>query len=128
MIIIRENGDNYVTRMVYEYQSFAWTTSGVSEIHSRYHNDITPKAPRWVGNPVLQRSSNMHVLPRPQLDKVQIEAIELVFGEDNALDEATPDSRDKVFATTMVQQFEKTFPELLTAAGTEVQIIETDGF
>ena len=28
----------------------------------------------------------------------------------------------------MVQQFEKTFPELLTAAGTEVQIIETDGF
>ena len=41
--------------------------------------------------------------PRPQLDKVQIEAIELVFGEDNALDDATPDSRDKVFATTMVQ-------------------------
>jgi hypothetical protein len=40
---------------------------------------------------------------RPQLDKVQIEAIELVLGEDNALDEATPDSRDKVFATTMVQ-------------------------
>src|SRR5262249_22494566 len=50
--------------------------------------------------------------PRPQLDKVQIEAIELVFGEDNALDEATPDSRDKVFATTMVQQFDKTFPQL----------------
>ena len=66
--------------------------------------------------------------PRPQLDKVQIEAIELVFGEDNALDDATPDSRDKVLATAMVQQFEKTFPELLTAAGTEVQIIETDGF
>jgi len=66
--------------------------------------------------------------PRPQLDKVQIEAIELVLGEDNALDDATPDSRDKVFATTMVQQFDKTFPELLTAAGTEVQIIETDGF
>ena len=41
--------------------------------------------------------------PRPQLDKVQIEAIELVIGEDNALDDATPDSRDKVFATTMVQ-------------------------
>src|SRR5499427_11107189 len=33
--------------------------------------------------------------PRPQLDKVQIEAIELVLGEDNALDDATPDSRDK---------------------------------
>jgi hypothetical protein len=31
-------------------------------------------------------------------------------------------------ATAMVQQFEKTFQELLTAAGTEVQIIETDGF
>ena len=46
--------------------------------------------------------------PRPQLDKVQIEAIELVLGEDNALDDATPDSRDKVFATTMVQQFDKT--------------------
>src|SRR5215813_6459079 len=44
--------------------------------------------------------------PRPQLDKVQIKAIELVLGEDNALDDATPDSRDKVVATTMVQQFE----------------------
>jgi len=33
-----------------------------------------------------------------------------------------------VFATAMVQQFDETFPELLTAAGTEVQIIETDGF
>ena len=65
--------------------------------------------------------------PRPQLDKVQIEAIELVFGEDNALDDATPDSRDKVFATTMVQQFDKTFPQLF-AARTEVQIFETDGF
>src|SRR5262249_22863952 len=64
---------------------------------------------------------------RPQLDKVQIEAIELVFGEDNALDDATPDSRDKVFATTMVYQFDKTFPEWLTAR-TEVQIFETDGF
>ena len=52
----------------------------------------------------------------------------LVLGEDNALDEATPDSRDKVFATTMVQQFDKTFPELFAAARTEVQIIETDGF
>src|SRR5215813_12322698 len=64
----------------------------------------------------------------PQLDKVQIEAIELVFGEDNALDDATPDSRDKVFATTMVQQFDKTFRQLFAAARTEVQIIETDGF
>ena len=66
--------------------------------------------------------------PRPQLDKVQIEAIELVFGEDNALDDATPDSRDKVFATTMVQQFDKTFRQLFAAARTEVQIFETDGF
>ena len=66
--------------------------------------------------------------PRPQLDKVQIQAIELVFGEDNALDDATPDSRDKVFATTMVQQFDKTFRQLFAAARTEVQIIETDGF
>src|SRR5262245_19089534 len=57
----------------------------------------------------------------PQLDKVQIEAIELVLGEDNALDDATPDSRDKVFATTMVQQFDKTFRQLLAAARTEVQ-------
>src|SRR5262249_48836841 len=39
-------------------------------------------------------------------------------GEDNALDDATPDGRDKLLATAMVQQFEKTFPELLTAAGT----------
>src|SRR5262249_6137693 len=54
--------------------------------------------------------------PRPQLDKVQIEAIELAFGEDNALDEATPDSRDKVVATTMVQQFDKTFRQLFAAA------------
>jgi len=46
----------------------------------------------------------------------------------NALDDATADGRDKLLATAMVQQFEKTFPELLTAAGTEVQIIETDGF
>jgi hypothetical protein len=45
-----------------------------------------------------------------------------------ALDDATADGRDKLLATAMVQQFEKTFPELLTAAGTEVQIIETDGF
>src|SRR5262245_22520436 len=66
--------------------------------------------------------------PRPQLDKVQIEAIELVFGEDNALDEATPDGRDKLLATTMVQQFDKTFPQLFPTARTEVQIIETDGF
>src|SRR5262249_26084762 len=51
----------------------------------------------------------------------------LVLGEDNALDEATPDSRDKVFATTMVQQFDKTFPPLFAAARTEVQIFETDG-
>src|SRR5262245_29867568 len=65
---------------------------------------------------------------RPQLDKVQIEAIELVLGEDNALDDATPDSRDKVFATTMVQQFDKTFRQLFAAARTEVQIFETDGF
>jgi len=36
--------------------------------------------------------------------------------------------RDKLLATAMPQQFEKTFPELLTAPGTEVQIIETDGF
>src|SRR5262249_20877787 len=63
-----------------------------------------------------------------QLERVQMEAIELVLGEDTALDDATPDSRDKVFATAMVQQFEKTFPEWLTAARTEVQIIETDGF
>jgi hypothetical protein len=34
------------------------------------------------------------------------------LGEDNALDDATPDSRDKVFATTMVQQFDKTFRQL----------------
>src|SRR5262245_11370521 len=47
-------------------------------------------------------------------------------GEDNALDDATPDSRDKVFATTMVQQFDKTFRQLFAAARTEVQIIETD--
>ena len=46
----------------------------------------------------------------------------------NALDDATPDGRDKLLATAMVQQSEKTFPELLTDAGTEVQIIETDGF
>ena len=46
----------------------------------------------------------------------------------NALDDATADGRDKLLATAMVQQFEKTFPEWLTAAGTEVQIIETDGF
>src|SRR5215831_10712539 len=46
----------------------------------------------------------------------------------NALDDATADGRGKLLATAMVQQFEKTFPELLTAAGTEVQIIETDGF
>src|SRR5262249_3750173 len=46
----------------------------------------------------------------------------------NALDDATPDSRDKVFATTMVQQFDKTFRQLFAAARTEVQIIETDGF
>src|SRR5262249_31887023 len=46
----------------------------------------------------------------------------------NALDDATADGRDKLLATAMVQQFEKTFPGLLTAAGTEVQIIETDGF
>jgi hypothetical protein len=45
-----------------------------------------------------------------------------------SLDDATADGRDKLLATAMVQQFEKTFPELLTAAGTEVQIIETDGF
>ena len=62
--------------------------------------------------------------PPPQLDKVQIEAIELVFGEDNALDEATSDSRDKVFATTMVQQFDKTFRQRFAVARTEVQIIE----
>ena len=61
-------------------------------------------------------------------DKVQIEAIELVLGEDNALDDATADGRDKLLATAMVQHFEKTFPEWLTAAGTEVQIIETGGF
>ena len=61
-------------------------------------------------------------------DKVQIEAIELVLGEDNALDDATPDSRDKVVATTMVQQFDKTFRQLFAAARTEVQIFETDGF
>ena len=66
--------------------------------------------------------------PRPQLDKVQIQTIEVVFGEDNALDAATADGREKLLATAMVKQFEKTFPELLTAAGTEVQIIETDGF
>jgi sugar lactone lactonase YvrE len=65
---------------------------------------------------------------RSQLDKVQIEAIELVLGEDNALDDATPDSRDKVVATTMVQQFDKTFRQLFAAARTEVQIFETDGF
>src|SRR5262249_6071072 len=47
--------------------------------------------------------------PRTQLDKVQIQTIELVFGEDNALDDATADSRDKLLATAMVQQFEKTF-------------------
>jgi len=46
----------------------------------------------------------------------------------NALDDATADGRDKLVATSMVQQFEKNIPELLTAAGTEVQIIETDGF
>jgi len=46
----------------------------------------------------------------------------------NAVDDATADGRDKLLATAMVQQFEKTVPELLTAAGTEVQIIETDGF
>jgi len=40
---------------------------------------------------------------------------------------ATPDSRDKVFATTMVQQFDKAFRQLFAAARTEVQI-ETDGF
>ena len=34
----------------------------------------------------------------------------------NALDDATPDSRDKVFATTMVQQFDKTFRQLFAAA------------
>ena len=65
---------------------------------------------------------------RPQLDKVQIQAIELVLGKDNALDDATPDSRDKLLATTMVQQFDKTFPQLFAAARTEVQIVETDGF
>jgi hypothetical protein len=59
--------------------------------------------------------------PRTQLDKVQIQTIELVFGEDNA-------GRDQLVAIAMVQQFEKNVPELLTAAGTEVQIIETDGF
>ena len=47
--------------------------------------------------------------PRPQLDKVQIEAIELVFGEDNALDDATPDSRDKVFATQWFSNSRKRF-------------------
>jgi len=40
-------------------------------------------------------------------DKVQIEAIELVLGEDNALDDATADGRDKLLATAMVRQFEK---------------------
>jgi hypothetical protein len=59
--------------------------------------------------------------PRTQFDKVQIQTIELVFGEDNA-------GRDQLVAIAMVQQFEKNVPELLTAAGTEVQIIETDGF
>ena len=38
--------------------------------------------------------------PRTQFDKVQIQTIELVFGEDNA-------GRDKLVATAMVQQFEK---------------------
>src|SRR5215471_7548998 len=42
--------------------------------------------------------------------------------------DATPDSRDKVFATTMVQQFDKTFRQLFAAARTEVQIFETAGF
>src|SRR5262249_19076067 len=64
--------------------------------------------------------------PRPQPDEIQIEAIQLVFGENNALDNATADGRDKLLSTAMIKQFEKTFPELLTAAGTEVQIIETD--
>ena len=52
--------------------------------------------------------------PRTQLDKVQIQTIELVFGEDNTLDDATADGRDKLRATAMVKQFEKNFPELLT--------------
>jgi hypothetical protein len=30
MTIIRENGGNYVMGMVYEYQSLAWITEGVS--------------------------------------------------------------------------------------------------
>jgi hypothetical protein len=66
--------------------------------------------------------------PQTQLDKVQIQTIELVFGEDNALDDATADGRDKLVATAMVQQFEKNVLESLTAARTEVQIIETDGY
>jgi hypothetical protein len=60
MTIIRENGGNYLTGMVYEYQSPAEVTGGVSV---RYISDTTTisrrKPDARPGNPMLQRSANM---------------------------------------------------------------------
>jgi hypothetical protein len=66
--------------------------------------------------------------PPSQFDEVQIDAIKLVFGKANPLDNSTANGRDALLATTMVQQFQKPFPDLLTATRTEVQILETDRF
>jgi hypothetical protein len=102
-----------------------------SQILYAYFRNCSPN--KFGGVAVASRSRTIGINVRlrrlrTQLDKVQIQTIELVSGEDNALDDATADGRDKLVATAMVKQFEKNVLELLTAAGTEVQIIETDGF
>src|SRR5215831_6848409 len=87
-------------------------TAGYEDLHSWSHRSRRTRDDRPHQPGLARRQTSVICEPR----------------EDNALDDATPDGRDKLLATAMVQQFEKTFPELLTAAGTEVQIIETDGF